>query len=137
MKKVGIFVGVAILLFLFYMIGPGCPQQAFLGISCPGCGMTRAYIQLIQGNIRSAFFYHPGFFLVPPALFLFWYQKKLSVRWFQVGISIILVLFISIYFYRMLHHDPVLICDIRQGYLYKIWQESFVNGIFAVCTILF
>ena len=123
MKKISIFAGIAVLLFLFYRIGPGCPQQAFLGISCPGCGMTRAYLELIRGNVGGAFFYHPGFFLVPLALFLLLYQKK--CRWFRAGLSVVLVLFIGIYLYRMLHHDPVLICDVRQGYFYKIWQTLF------------
>lgn len=122
MKKLCFFIGIVIVLFYFYMAGPGCPQQAFFGISCPGCGMTRAYIQLVQGNVQGAFFYHPAFFLVPLAVCLFCFQKKLPRRCFQAGMSVILVIFISVYFYRMLHQDPVLVCDVKQGYFYKIWK---------------
>jgi hypothetical protein len=45
---------------------PGfCPFHALTGIPCPGCGMTRAIVSLIGGNISEAFLYNPfSFFLV-------------------------------------------------------------------------
>jgi hypothetical protein len=44
-----------------------CPIRAFTGIPCPGCGMTRSFLSLVQGNLGEAFSYH----LFGPILFFF------------------------------------------------------------------
>jgi hypothetical protein len=44
-----------------------CYFKATLGVPCPGCGLTRAYLALLEGDLSSAFFYHPLFF-VPPVI---------------------------------------------------------------------
>jgi hypothetical protein len=42
-----------------------CPFKAITGIDCPGCGMTRAIISLIEGNPGNALLYNPfSFFLL-------------------------------------------------------------------------
>ncbi len=42
-----------------------CYFKSIAGIPCPGCGLTRAFLSLLYGDIASAFFYHPLFFMVP------------------------------------------------------------------------
>ena len=44
-----------------------CPLRAFTGIICPGCGMTRSFLSLVQGDLWKAFSYH----LFGPILFFF------------------------------------------------------------------
>lgn len=42
-----------------------CPFEALTGIPCPGCGMTRAILNLVAGDIGGAAAYNPFcFFLV-------------------------------------------------------------------------
>ena len=41
-------------LFLF-LIDVGCPFRFFFGISCPGCGMTRAWLAFFTGDVARAF----------------------------------------------------------------------------------
>lgn len=36
-----------------------CPAQSLLGISCPGCGMTRAVVALLSGHWGRAMQLHP------------------------------------------------------------------------------
>ena len=43
----------------------GCPFRFFFGISCPGCGMTRALLAALRLDFAAAFSYHPLFFLLP------------------------------------------------------------------------
>ena len=42
-----------------------CPFRFFFGISCPGCGMTRALLAALRLDFAAAFSYHPLFFLLP------------------------------------------------------------------------
>ncbi len=67
--------------FLFYwapwrVISEGpvlCPFQRIFGAPCFGCGMTRAFWQIIHGNFRTAFSLNALSFLFFPmiALLLF------------------------------------------------------------------
>jgi len=41
-----------------------CFVRRFTGLSCPGCGMTRAMASLAQGHWADAFRFHPLSFLV-------------------------------------------------------------------------
>lgn len=45
---------------------PFCPMATVLGIPCPGCGLTRATLALLHGNIRAAFALHPLVFVLAP-----------------------------------------------------------------------
>lgn len=38
-----------------------CPFKLFLGIPCPGCGMTRALFAAMRLDFAGAFNYHPMF----------------------------------------------------------------------------
>ena len=41
---------------------PFCPLALFAGIPCPGCGLTRATLALLHGDVHTALRFHP---LVP------------------------------------------------------------------------
>jgi hypothetical protein len=43
-----------------------CFVKNVYGVPCPGCGLTRSFLSLFQGEWRLALFYHPLFFLVIP-----------------------------------------------------------------------
>ena len=48
-----------------------CPIRFLTGIPCPGCGMSRAWLAVLQLDIAAAFSYHPMFWAVPVlALFI-------------------------------------------------------------------
>lgn len=48
-----------------YFTGINCIFKKLFGITCPGCGMTRAYLSLFKGDIKSAFEFNPMFWSVP------------------------------------------------------------------------
>ena len=52
------------------LLGIGCPIRYLTGVSCPGCGMTRAWLSVLHLHLGEAFAYHPLFWLVPPAVFV-------------------------------------------------------------------
>ncbi|MFO7181762.1 MAG: DUF2752 domain-containing protein [Pseudomonadota bacterium] len=57
---------VALLAALFALAvafeAPLCPTAALFGVPCPGCGLTRATLRLLRGDVHGALRFHP---LVP------------------------------------------------------------------------
>lgn len=45
-----------------------CPTAAILRVPCPGCGMTRATLALVHGDVAQALRFHPLVLLVLPVL---------------------------------------------------------------------
>ena len=45
---------------------PLCPTAFFLGFPCPGCGLTRATLALLRGDVGWAFHLHPLVFVLSP-----------------------------------------------------------------------
>lgn len=37
-----------------------CPSKSFLGVDCPGCGMQRSMIELLNGNFMESLKTYPG-----------------------------------------------------------------------------
>ena len=45
-----------------------CPIKKVLGVRCPGCGMTRATLVLMSGDLRKAYKYNPLVFVMVPLM---------------------------------------------------------------------
>jgi hypothetical protein len=45
---------------------PFCPLAGVLGIPCPGCGLTRATLAALHGDLRGALRLHPLVFVLTP-----------------------------------------------------------------------
>ena len=50
---------------LRHTLGMPCVFRAALGVECPGCGTTRAWLAALCGDLGSAFAYNPLFWAVP------------------------------------------------------------------------
>lgn len=60
---------------------PRCLWKTWLGVSCPGCGLTRASLAILRGEFVEAWALHPWAFLLVPAAG--WYAlRPLWRRWF-------------------------------------------------------
>ena len=84
--------------FGYIIISFGCPIKKILGISCPGCGLTRAYKSLMHGNIKQAFYYHPLFWTIPilgyTAITIPKYEKQILIT--------TILMFNIVYFIRLI-----------------------------------
>ncbi|EOT42567.1 DUF2752 domain-containing protein [Enterococcus dispar] len=105
-----------------------CPLKAVTGLPCPVCGMTRAFVHLAQGEITTAFYYHPLFWVIILLVVLYGISLKkptiakiLTNKYWWIGIA---VLFLGVYFYRMVHLFPnqVPLDFNSNAFLSKIWK---------------
>lgn len=48
----------------------GCVFKLVTGLSCPGCGMTRAWLSALRLDLPAALAYHPLFWVAPVAIAL-------------------------------------------------------------------
>lgn len=52
---------------VLHALGVTCLVKALTGVSCPGCGLTRAWLAALSLDLASAVAYHPLFWAAPVA----------------------------------------------------------------------
>jgi hypothetical protein len=125
--SVSIFIIYAIFTFLHI----GCPIRFVTGISCPGCGMTRAVLSVLHFNFKDAFYYHPLFFLAPVMYGLFLFDAFIKPSISKAIWSIIILLFLLTYAFRVfIVPSDVVTIDISKGIMLKLihkilWEVSY------------
>jgi len=110
------------LYILFHLVGIGCPIKFLTGISCLGCGTTRAWLAIfLHGDIVGAFKFHPLFWVPVPACIFMLFKKKFSKKTFNAFIFFCFTLYLLVYIFRLLYSDgSVVACSPRHGAIYKI-----------------
>lgn len=125
-NKIKFILAVLIVFVLLYYLKIGCPIKFFTGISCMGCGMTRALYAVLRLDFNMAFYYHPLFVLTffIPVYFIFQDKLEKRVRKF-LGWTFIL-LFIIVYFIRLIDGDNEIVnIDIRNGFIAKVVKSIY------------
>lgn len=77
LTKAGILLAYAAAVAIFYFAGFSCVFQALFSTPCPGCGMTRAWLAVLNGRIAAAFAFHPMFWSAPVLLAYFLWDGRL------------------------------------------------------------
>ncbi|MDR3048611.1 MAG: DUF2752 domain-containing protein [Elusimicrobiota bacterium] len=90
------------IVFLSFLEIP-CPIRRIFTFPCPTCGVSRAWISFICGNIRTAFYYHPLFLLAPAFLFLMFKADKDNIYLFVL--LAISFLFFAVYLTRLIFYE--------------------------------
>lgn len=62
---------------------PSCIFRSLTGVYCPGCGGTRAVLELFHGHIFTSLWYHPV--VVYTAALYGWYLLSNTVEWLSRG----------------------------------------------------
>lgn len=96
---------VVVLYVVLENLGITCPIKFFTGISCAGCGMSRAWLSVLRLDMAGAFRYHPLFFLPPVALVVILLKSKMNIKIYKIFMFTIVAAFVIVYVYRMIWVD--------------------------------
>lgn len=106
------------------LLGMTCLIKNIFGVSCPGCGMTRACFSALRFNFKLAFYYHPLWILLIPSvlvlLFLYFKNKKTLFKIVVIGLVTLLII---VYIIRLIYSDhSIVYIDFKQSYIYDLIQ---------------
>lgn len=115
---------VIIVYAIFTVLGIGCPIKFITGISCMGCGMTRAWWAVLHLDFKSAFYYHPAFWLPPLVMIFLLLKNKISIKKYKFFMFTAAAIFVIIYFVRLISsNDDIVVFQPENNILSKIVQN--------------
>lgn len=92
----------------------GCLIYRIFGINCPTCGITRAWLALLSGDVQLAFYYYPVFFLLPVTVIIVGYHFLIKeIKYFKYIIALIIAIVIIVYIMRVIIENNFMPLDIR------------------------
>ena len=103
---------------LLYLVLEGfgitCPIKFLTGISCAGCGMSRAWIAV----------FHPLFFTPPVILLVILLKKRIKPVFYKGFIFTMIALYVIVYLYRMIWGDhQVVVFEPAKGCMVLLVQK--------------
>ena len=76
-KKLAFLFFYLLVVFVMNRLGVTCIFKFFTGIDCPGCGLTRAALSLLEGDLRAAAGYNVMVFSLPLLLVYYFTDGRL------------------------------------------------------------
>ena len=67
--------------FLIGLLRHGCPIYNLTHIPCPSCGVTRAWLAFLRGDLGLALRYHALFALIPIVLAAYVFRDRIRGSW--------------------------------------------------------
>lgn len=120
-KYLYLIISAGLLCLFLYLTNIGCPIKFITGISCPGCGMTRALFSLLRLDVKNAVYYHPLVFVMPVIVIIILLRNKLGRRLFKIFTVFFIVLFIAVYICRMADAgNSIVQINVRNGLIGRI-----------------
>lgn len=117
----GALFAVFFLYAIMHLAGITCPIKYVTGVSCAGCGMTRAYLALLRLDFAGAFYYHPLFWLLPVAGIIFWLRNRIPRQCYRFLFVLIILVYIIVYLYRMFcAGDTVVVFRPQEGLIFRM-----------------
>lgn len=105
----------------------GCPIRLLTGVSCPGCGMIRAFLCCLKLDFRGAYTFHPLIFTMPffaAAFFIFRNNRKAAGTVFAV----LCCCLCAVYLWRMIGciSPDVVYFHPDEGVIYQLIRSVFL-----------
>ena len=103
-----------------------CPLDFIVGIPCPLCGITRAFISVCRGDFSSAFYYHPLWpvIMIWLILFLLHFLGFISLpkKLIDAAGWVLVFLLISCYVIRHINGSPVVQIHFETSLIYRVFR---------------
>ena len=111
------------LYLVLFSVGITCPIKHILGISCPGCGMSRALFHLITFRPALACSYHPLVFLLPPFVIVCVLPaRKRHKKAFRAILLTGTACLLAVWLYRMLFlNTDVVVFQPQNGLIWRLF----------------
>ena len=123
---------IALLYGFFFSIGITCPIKFLTGVSCPGCGLTRATLAFLRGDLKQAFYYHPLFILPFVTFFVYPFRRRLPAWTKKLFLVNIILIFMIIFFWRMFFvRQDIVVFDPESGFIFQA-AGFFLRGIRSI-----
>lgn len=117
-------IAVVVLYVILESFGVTCPIKYITGISCAGCGMSRAWIALLHFNIHEAFMYHPLFFLPPVVVIVMLLKSKINIKFYKIFMFTMAGAFVIVYLYRMfIGTGDIVVFEPQNNILFRIIRK--------------
>ena len=106
---------------LLYLVLEGfgitCPIKFLTGISCAGCGMSRAWMAVFHLDFARACYFHPLFFVIL-------LKKRIKPVFYKGFIFTMIALYVIVYLYRMIWGDhQVVVFEPAKGCMVLLIQK--------------
>lgn len=127
LNRIEVITSVAAVVVLYVILesfGVTCPIKYITGISCAGCGMSRAWIALLHFNIHEAFTYHPLFFLPPVVVIVMLLKSKINIKFYKIFMFTMVGAFVIVYLYRMfIGTGDIVVFEPQNNILFRIIRK--------------
>ena len=127
LNRIEVITSVAAVVVLYVILesfGVTCPIKFITGISCAGCGMSRAWIALLHFNIHEAFMYHPLFFLPPVVVIVMLLKSKINIKFYKIFMFTMVGAFVIVYLYRMfIGTGDIVVFEPQNNILFRIIRK--------------
>lgn len=112
-----------ILLFIiFWYSFFGCPLKYFFGISCAGCGMTRALTAVLNGKFADAWHFHPLIYVMPVIAAAFLLRNRFSKSARQILLAAVCLLFTVTYVIRLCNGNDTVAFEFQNSAVYSLFN---------------
>jgi len=127
LNRIEVITSVAAVVVLYVILesfGVTCPIKYITGISCAGCGMSRAWIALLHFNLHEAFMYHPLFFLPPVVVIVMLLKSKINIKFYKIFMFTMAGAFVIVYLYRMfIGTGDIVVFEPQNNILFRIIRK--------------
>lgn len=111
---------VAALYVALELVGITCPIRFLTGVSCAGCGMSRAWLSLLRLDLAVAVRFHPLFWLPVPAAVLLLIRRRIPRRVFRAGLVLCIALFLTVYLIRLFLPGQIVVFAPSEGLFWRL-----------------